>query len=116
MNLLKAMFDEMNKHFDELNTKLDEREELMNKGFNKLRDVINKRDEKLEGDRGRLKENIEGELKQVSGYNGVNYNDESVMGVENGTDNKVSGCDSIKNNDGDMITNNNCLLYTSRCV
>ena len=53
-------------------------------------------------------ENTEGELKQVSGCNGVNYNDESVVGVENGTNNKVS--DDFKatdNYNGQTITNNN---------
>ena len=29
------------------------------------------------------------------------------MGAENGTYNKVSGCNGIKNNDDDMMTNNN---------
>ena len=44
-------------------------------------------------------------VKQVQDE--VNESRKRKEGVENGTHNKVSGCNGIKNNDGDMITNNN---------
>ena len=69
-------FDTMNKHFYELNTILDERKEIMAKGFDtmnkhfdELHTKMNKQDEKWEGDRRKLKEDTEGESKQVSGNN-----------------------------------------------
>ena len=37
----------------------------------------------------------------------VNESKKRKEGAENGTYNKVSGCNGIKNNDGVMITNNN---------
>ena len=64
---INVKFDNTTKNFEiklnELNAKLDER--------------FKKQNEKWERDRRSLKENTEGELKQVSGSNGVNYNDDT---------------------------------------
>ena len=110
MNEQNSKSDEISRNFEEVNVKcesnfkklgdkINEMEENFNKSADNIINKMNKRDEKWEGDRRRLKEDTEGESKQVSGCNGVNYNYESIVGVESGEE-----TDQLNENKDDQVT------------
>ena len=101
MNLLKMIYDNMNKGFDMMDKHFDE----MDKKWDKLL-------RKPETDK--LKENKESDLNQVSSSDSGGNNDDTFTNK----DVNLSAVE-IKNEVCEVNTNDNpngCLLYTSRCV